>query len=118
MKMKRVLTVPRFAVSFVCVVAFIAVVVAAQSESEKTWDDAVALFNAAFVVHEQARVWDAIDLYEEALVIFVEIVNSISEARSLMRANCYCSDLSGCEVLIGTSTCEMGSVLFFGSEAR
>ena len=44
-KIKRVVTVLRFVVVFVCVFALSSVGVSAQGDSEKTWDDAVQYFD-------------------------------------------------------------------------
>jgi tetratricopeptide (TPR) repeat protein/CHAT domain-containing protein len=67
--MKKVLKVLRFTVAVVCVLALVTVVVFAQSEREKAWDDAVELFNQAVAACDKALFQDAIYLYEEALVI-------------------------------------------------
>jgi CHAT domain-containing protein/tetratricopeptide (TPR) repeat protein len=69
MEMKRELNMLRFAVTIVCVLALVTVVVFAQGESEKTWDDVVRLVQEGNTAYSEARFQDAIYLYEEALVI-------------------------------------------------
>jgi len=67
--MKRVQTVQRIAMVFICLLALIVVGVFAQGARGKTWDDAVQLFNQAGAAYNQACFQDAISLYEKALII-------------------------------------------------
>jgi len=90
-EMKRVPNMLRFVVAFVCVLA-LGTVVLAQGESEKTWDDAVALFNQAFEAQQAARYEDAIILYEDALVIVRALEQQPAEGIILYNLGiCYAS---------------------------
>jgi tetratricopeptide (TPR) repeat protein/CHAT domain-containing protein len=70
-------------VVFVCVLALATVLVFAQSDDKKTWDDAVKLFNQAVGAYDQARFQDAIGLFEEALVIVRELDERYTEGAIL-----------------------------------
>ena len=67
--MKRVLGVLRFAVAVVCVSGAVTGVVFAQAADDKTWEDAIALFDQAAQAQQEAQYADAIALYENALGI-------------------------------------------------
>ena len=76
----RVLTVLRLAVIFACVLTLVTFGVFAQGNDDKTLDDAVRLFEEGSTAYSEDRFWDAIDLFEEALVIMREHNNWAAEA--------------------------------------
>jgi len=83
-------SVPKFVVVLMCLLALIAVGVFAQSDRGKAWDYAVELFNQAEAAYHQARFQDAIDLYEEALVIIQGLDERYAEGTILHSlGNCY-----------------------------
>ncbi|MGB2984054.1 MAG: CHAT domain-containing tetratricopeptide repeat protein [Candidatus Bipolaricaulia bacterium] len=92
--MKRVLGVLRFAVAVVCVLGAVTGVVFAQGGDEKTWEDAAQLYEEGMAVYSESRFWDAIALFEEALVIVRKLDAGYAEGLTLnMLGICY-QDLS------------------------
>jgi len=91
-EMKRVATVLRFTGAIVCVLALVTVAVFAQGGDEKTWNDAVQLFQAGVTAYSEAHFWDAIGLFEEALVIVRELEERDAEGAILNSVGaCYYS---------------------------
>ena len=64
----------------VCVLLWVGVVAFAQGEGEKTWNDAVALFEEALEARNKGHYWEAIALFEEALAIMQALEEPLGEA--------------------------------------
>jgi len=90
----------RFIAIIVVSLALAVGVVLGQSNGEKTWEDAMRLYEQAMTAFGEARFQDAIELFEDALVIAQQLGQRTAEAQILNNLGNCCLRLSDYKLAI------------------